>query len=160
MRYKDRPALRNQWFSSLVTVALVVVCVYYAFGIAAAGLAAAKPLDLLAAAAAGGAALILLLVILYRHFSWTFTVSDELVESRRGIIGRDIASTRIRDLRNINVRQSLFQRIFGVGDVEFSSAGGSGIEVRFHGVRRPLRVRALVQDLQGAMGRGTESDTD
>jgi hypothetical protein len=36
-----------------------------------------------------------------------------------------------------------------VGDVEFSSAGGSGIEVTFRGVDDPLQVKALAQRLQG-----------
>lgn len=160
MPYKDRPALRNQWFAILVTVALAAVCVYYGWRIASVGIAAAKPFDLLAGAAAGGAAVILFLVVLYRHFCWTFTVSEDLVESQRGIIGRDVASTRIRDLRNVNVRQSLFQRIFGVGDVEFSSAGGAGIEVCFHGVKRPMEVKRLVQQLQDAMGVRSASDED
>jgi hypothetical protein len=40
-------------------------------------------------------------------------------------------------------------RIVGVGDVEFSSAGGSGIEVVFRGVDKPLEVKALAQRLQG-----------
>jgi hypothetical protein len=37
----------------------------------------------------------------------------------------------------------------GVGDVEFSSAGGSGIEVSFRGVSDPLQVKQLAQRTQG-----------
>lgn len=55
----------------------------------------------------------------------------------------------MRDLRNINVKQTLWQRLMGVGDVEFSSAGGSGIEVSFRGVNDPLQVKSLAQRMQG-----------
>jgi hypothetical protein len=33
--------------------------------------------------------------------------------------------------------------------VEFSSAGGSGIEVSFRGVSDPLQVKSLAQRMQG-----------
>jgi hypothetical protein len=59
-----------------------------------------------------------------------------------------VHSIRIKDLRNINVNQTLWQRLVGVGDVEFSSAGGSGIEVVFLGVDKPMQVKALAQRLQ------------
>lgn len=91
---------------------------------------------------------VLLLVVLYRHYEWDFVIENGVVESRRGIIGRDVQSIRLKDLRNVNVRQSFFQRIFFVGDVEFSSSGGSGIEVVFHGVPSPMEVKTLVRSIE------------
>jgi uncharacterized membrane protein YdbT with pleckstrin-like domain len=88
-------------------------------------------------------------VVIYRRYSWAYTIDGETIESREGLIARKVKSIRIQDLRNINVNQSLWQRIMGVGDVEFSSAGGSGIEVVFCGVDKPLQVKQLVQRLQG-----------
>ncbi|MEK7796111.1 MAG: PH domain-containing protein, partial [Pseudomonadota bacterium] len=55
-----------------------------------------------------------------------------------------VQSIRVQDLRNVNVRQTIWQRLFGVGDVEFSSAGGTGIEVTFYGVTDPLDVKDRV----------------
>ena len=88
--------------------------------------------------------LVLVAVIVYRYHVWTFTIRGGTIESCRGIIGRDVQSIRVQDLRNVNVRQSIFQRLFGVGDVEFSSAGGTGIEVTFYGVTDPLGVKDRV----------------
>jgi uncharacterized membrane protein YdbT with pleckstrin-like domain len=76
-------------------------------------------------------------------------INGETIESREGLIARKVSSIRVRDLRNINVKQSLWQRLMGVGDVEFSSAGGSGIEVSFRGVSDPLQVKSLAQRMQG-----------
>jgi uncharacterized membrane protein YdbT with pleckstrin-like domain len=88
-------------------------------------------------------------VVIYRRYSWAYKIDNDTIESREGLIARKVKSIRIQDLRNINVNQSLVERILGVGDVEFSSAGGSGIEVVFRGVDRPLEVKALAQRLQG-----------
>ena len=91
----------------------------------------------------------LLAVVIYRRYSWAYTINGETIESREGLIARKVCSIRVRDLRNINVKQSLWQRLMGVGDVEFSSAGGSGIEVSFRGVSDPLQVKSLAQRMQG-----------
>ena len=91
----------------------------------------------------------LLAVVIYRRYSWAYMINGETIESREGLIARKVSSIRVRDLRNINVKQSLWQRLLGVGDVEFSSAGGSGIEVSFRGVSDPLQVKSLAQRMQG-----------
>jgi len=91
----------------------------------------------------------LIAVVIYRRYSWAYSIDNETIESREGLIARKLKSIRIQDLRNINVNQTLVQRIMGVGDVEFSSAGGSGIEVTFRGVDDPLQVKTLAQRLQG-----------
>ena len=49
----------------------------------------------------------------------------------------------------MNVRQSIMQRILGIGDIEFSSAAGGGVEVVFFGIPDPLSVRNLAQRLHG-----------
>jgi len=91
----------------------------------------------------------LIAVVIYRRYSWAYAIDGDTIESREGMIARKVRSIRVQDLRNINVNQTLIQRILGVGDVEFSSAGGSGIEVVFRGVDKPLEVKALAQRLQG-----------
>jgi len=139
--YLAHPAWRNQWFAMLSLVALIAV----GASVALRGTGKMEPLYLQAAIAGFAVAFLwLLLVVLYRHYAWTYSIRNGNIESQRGIIGRDVQSIRIEDLRNVNVRQSIVQRIFKVGDVEFSSAGGAGIEVAFRGVPNPLAVKAQV----------------
>lgn len=64
----------------------------------------------------------------------------------RGIIAREVRAIRVEDLRNINVKRSIFHRIIGIGDIEFSSSGSSGIEVVFKGVRHPMTVMTRIQN--------------
>lgn len=144
MEFSIRPSWRDQFGLLVVTAALAMVTVW-------AGISppAGLPPGVLAATfavmtlIAGG-------VLLYRHYVWHFRVDEASIESCYGIVSRHVHSIRIRDLRNINVRQSILQRILGIGDVEFSSAGGAGIEVTFYGVTRPMALKAEIQALEGA----------
>lgn len=146
MRKTFRPAWRKQWLLMLVAMALLVV-----------------PLLPLAESLQSGAELkavfdpdlmlfglpfvVVLLVLIYRHYSWRFTIADGNVESRHGIIARQVSSIRISDVRNINVKQTLFERLFFIGDVEFSSAASDTAEVVFKDVSRPMRVKRRVQEV-------------
>ena len=141
MLYEARPAWRYQWVAflgaALSAAALVLILLY-------GQIYTTTTLVRYGAIVAGALCVYLGLLIVYRRFLWRFTLSDELIESRRGMIARELHSIRVQDLRNVNVRQSFFQRLFGVGDVEFSSAGGAGVEVMFYGVTDPLGVKDRV----------------
>ena len=95
-----------------------------------------------------GAALIVLPVFVLLgavlgRFSNKFTVDDGRVIQHEGILSRRQHSVRIRDLRSIELSQSLFQRLFGIGDLHFYSAGDEA-EVRFTGVKDPAGLRAKI----------------
>src|SRR3989344_7552029 len=136
--YRARPALRNQWFAIFAAIVLFVLFVY--FGVKGAAAGGGRNVQIVLALI-GVPMLVLVAVIVYRYHVWTFTIRGGTIESCKGIIGRDVQSIRVQDLRNVNVRQSFFQRLFGVGDVEFSSAGGAGVEVTFYGILDPLGVK-------------------
>lgn len=144
--YRARPALRNQWFAILVAMLLFVLFVYLGLKGAMAGGGTNVQIVL---ALIGVPMLVLVAIIVYRHHAWTFTIRGDTIESCRGIIGRDVQSIRVQDLRNVNVRQTIWQRLLGVGDVEFSSAGGAGVEVTFYGVTDPLGVKDRVMHSSG-----------
>jgi uncharacterized membrane protein YdbT with pleckstrin-like domain len=90
---------------------------------------------------------------LVRH-SMRFTVTNLRVIVRHGILARVEQTTAIARIQNITVRQTLLQRLLGVGDVEFDTAGRdwSDAELRFVGVGGPRgvvdRVRYAGHDRQ------------
>ena len=145
MRYAARPAWHNQWWQIAVAAAVPVM-----FGLAIIwGERYFSGATLRAVLAVPAAVFVyLIIVVVYRRYSWHYTIDGETIESRQGLIARKLQSIRIRDLRNINLKQSLMQRLLNVGDVEFSSAGGGGVEVVFLGVSDPTAVKALAQRLQ------------
>lgn len=146
MNYIARPAWLNQWWQIGVMILLPFVFVLALLK----GQQYFSPENLRVVQVVVVAVFVyLIVVVIYRRYSWAYKIDNETIESREGLIARKVKSIRIQDLRNINVNQSLMERIMGVGDVEFSSAGGSGIEVVFCGVDKPLEVKAMAQRLQG-----------
>ena len=146
MNYIARPAWLNQWWQIGVLFLMPVVFVLAYLK----GNQYFSPENLRVVYVVIVAVFVYLIaVVVYRRYSWAYTIDSETIESREGLIARKVKSIRIQDLRNINVNQSLWQRLMGVGDVEFSSAGGSGIEVVFRGVDKPLQVKQLAQRMQG-----------
>ena len=152
MNYRSRPAWRDQWLLLIISLGFLLLTL--ASLVFAPQQLSRQQIEIGIAVLAGLFALGVL-TLLYRHYSWAFTIDDSTIESSRGIIARDVNSIRIEDVRNINVKQSIIQRVLFIGDVEFSSAGGSGIEVAFCGVSRPMEVKTLLQSLQGT---GLSSD--
>lgn len=145
MNYNARPAWHNQWWQITLAAACPVLFILASFR----GEQYFSPGALRVVLVVLAAVFVYLMVVLaYRRLSWRYAIDDETIESRQGLIARRVQSIRIRDLRNINVRQSLVQRLLRVGDVEFSSAGGGGVEVVFFGVTNPMQVKALAQRLQ------------
>ena len=146
MQYKLRPAWRKQWF--LTGVAVLLLFLPFLPQIDSFGTPTEIDLNF-------NLAIIEIpfflacLVILVRHFAWRYSVENATIESRHGIIAREIRSIRVADLRNINVKQSIFQRLIGIGDVEFSSSGTAGVEVVFYGVHNPMVVMHEVQKMVG-----------
>ena len=65
--------------------------------------------------------------------------------SKAGIISRKIQEVGVRDIRNINLKQGIVERLLGLGTVDIASAGTGGIEVSFLGIKDPMRARDLIR---------------
>ncbi len=84
--------------------------------------------------------------VVFKRFSWKFSINEHQVSRQHGIIARNQQSVRISDLRSLELDQSVFQRIFGVGDLSFYSAGSATAEVRFSGITEPEAWRDKISD--------------
>ncbi|MDB4623547.1 PH domain-containing protein [bacterium] len=74
----------------------------------------------------------------------TLTVSSERTRLRRGILSKSITEVWHQDVRNVQLKQTLFQRLFGVGMIGVSSAGQSGMEISVSGIPDPEVVKSLI----------------
>ena len=74
----------------------------------------------------------------------TLTISNKRAIQRTGLISKQTTEVLHRDVRNIEIRQSVFQRLFGVCSIGIASAGQAGIEIQFTGVRDPDGVKAMI----------------
>jgi uncharacterized membrane protein YdbT with pleckstrin-like domain len=88
---------------------------------------------------------LIMLVIIYNRYKWKFSVDDDHVQSRQGIIAL-IKQERIslKKIRGIQVKQTAIQRMFDVGDVEFHTAGNSDAKIVFVGIKSPSALKDKV----------------
>lgn len=93
-----------------------------------------------------GIGLIPILYAILDRNTKTFTLTNKRVATRAGIISRHTHEVSIRDVRNLNVKQGIIERLFGLGTIEIGSAGTAGIEIKFAGVKNPTTVRDKIRN--------------
>ena len=96
-----------------------------------------------------GIGLIILLVWWIRVLGTTLTVTNEQTTLRRGILSKHTNDVFHSNVRNIQVRQSMMQRIFNVGWIGISSAGQDGLEIEVDGLPDPEAVKQIIDDHRG-----------
>jgi uncharacterized membrane protein YdbT with pleckstrin-like domain len=80
----------------------------------------------------------------------TYTITSQRLTIQLGLMARELHETRLDRVQNINSKQSMFERLLGVGTVEFDTAGGAAYEFRFRGVAHPHRIARTVNQACGA----------
>ncbi len=86
---------------------------------------------------------------LVRRRRTTYTITDQRLTIQLGLMSRDLHETRLDRVQNVASRQSLLQRLLGVGTVYFDTAGGAAFDFSFRGVAHPHRlVRTVDQALR------------
>jgi membrane protein YdbS with pleckstrin-like domain len=93
---------------------------------------------------AGGLGLVILLFWWLNVKGMTFMVSNERVTLRKGILSKHTNEIFLNDIRNVQISQSFFQRIFGVATIGISSAGQAGVEIICAGLRNPNKVKDII----------------
>lgn len=87
-----------------------------------------------------------------------YVVTDHRIRVRHGMLSRREQSAGIERVQNINTTQTLLQRMLGIGDIDFDTAGTESAQasLRFTGVARPQelvrRFEAHVAALRQAPG--------
>jgi uncharacterized membrane protein YdbT with pleckstrin-like domain len=113
-------------------------------------------------AGAGTVFLIVLVVIgltvligLVKRVSTTYTITDRRLNIKRGIASREVQETRLERVQNVNYRQSVYQRLMQIGDVDFDTAATDDYNFIFTGVANPAEVVHRVDQATGAAASGT-----
>ena len=100
-----------------------------------------------------GASLIGFAVLLYwfiRSKATKLTLTDERTTLKRGIFSLYVTEVFHSDVRNVQLNQTLMQRIFHVGSVGVASAGGDGMEIQVHGMPNPDDVKEIIDKYRRA----------
>jgi uncharacterized membrane protein YdbT with pleckstrin-like domain len=84
-------------------------------------------------------ALVILAGFLWR-LTTTYTITNQRLTIRRGILSRHLQQTRVERVQNVNVDQTIVDRIVRVGAVDFDTAGTDDSDFTFRGVANPDQV--------------------
>jgi uncharacterized membrane protein YdbT with pleckstrin-like domain len=128
------------------------------------GLLIAVILGVIAKLASGsGTAFLVILVILaltvligfVKRVATTYTITDRRLNIKRGIFSKEVQETRLERVQNVNYRQSVYQRLMQIGDVDFDTAASDDYNFVFVGVADPGEVVHKVDQATGANAAGS-----
>jgi len=90
----------------------------------------------------------------FKRMATTYTITDRRLNIKRGIVSREIQETRLERVQNVNYRQSVYQRLMQIGDVDFDTAAGDDYNFIFTGVADPGDVVHRVDQATGSSSAG------
>ncbi|HET7455760.1 MAG TPA: PH domain-containing protein [Solirubrobacterales bacterium] len=111
----------------------------------------------------GGTTFLVVLVILaltlligfVKRVATTYTITDRRLNIKRGIVSKEVQETRLERVQNVNYRQSAYQRLMQIGDVDFDTAASDDYNFVFAGVANPGEVVHAVDQATGVDAAGT-----
>ncbi len=129
------------------------------------GIVVAAAIGLIAKLFGSGSATVFLIVLLViavtvlvgfvKRVATVYTITDRRLNIKRGILSREVQETRLERVQNVNYRQSVYQRVMQIGDVDFDTAATDDYNFVFVGVADPADVVHAVDQATGAESAGT-----
>jgi len=71
-------------------------------------------------------------------------ITNKRTIERRGLFSRASSEVVHDNIRNLQIHQTFWQRIWGVGQIGISSSGQDGIEISMRDLARPQRIRETI----------------
>ena len=129
------------------------------------GIAIAAVLGVIAKLAGAGSGTVFLIVLVaigvtvlvgfVKRVATVYTITDRRLNIKRGIVSREVQETRLERVQNVNYRQSVYQRLMQIGDVDFDTAATDDYNFVFAGVADPADVVHQVDQATGVSSAGT-----
>lgn len=88
--------------------------------------------------------LVPLLIALYRRHSFVMRIYTDRVSVEEGFFAKESSEFFIKDIRSIDVRQGVWGRLVGIGDVTISTAATVDAAEEARGVPQPNRIKDLL----------------
>src|SRR3954462_3346028 len=87
-----------------------------------------------------------LLVGFARRVGTKYLLTNQRLRISRGIARKNVQETRLDRVQNVNYNQGVLDRMFGVGTVDFDTAGTDDSEFRFEWINDPETVVRAVDE--------------
>jgi uncharacterized membrane protein YdbT with pleckstrin-like domain len=89
-------------------------------------------------------ALVTVVWALLETIRWKYTITNRRVFVRHGLISVQEQTARLERVQDVTLRQSLFDRMFGVGRLAIDTAGSEGGAFEFKALTEPTQVREIL----------------
>tara|TARA_R110002049_G_scaffold72490_6_gene187350 strand:- start:26370 stop:26762 length:393 start_codon:yes stop_codon:yes gene_type:complete len=99
-----------------------------------------------------GVGIPIMIVWYLRARATELTITNLRTRLHRGWLSRSITEVWHRDVRNVQLEQTFFQRMFDTGRIGISSAAQSGVEIDVSGMRDPDKIKELVDSYRAQAG--------
>ncbi|MFP4175253.1 MAG: PH domain-containing protein [Halobacteriales archaeon] len=97
--------------------------------------------------AAAGLGIVIILGAYYSVKNTDYVVSNQGLYVKKGVLSRSVQKIEFDKVQNISFSQGIFGKRFGYGSIEISTAGGSGVEMRFRSIDNPREVQDRITSL-------------
>jgi hypothetical protein len=88
-------------------------------------------------------------------------VTDRRIIFRKGLLSKFTNEILHSHVRNIQINQSVFQRLMHVGSIGISSSGQAGIEIFIRGIPNPYDVKSIIDHFRfGESALNTDSNAN
>lgn len=88
--------------------------------------------------------LVPLFIALYRRHSFVMRIYSDRVSIEEGFWAKECSEFFIKDIRAIDVRQGIWGRLVGIGDITISTAATMEAAEAALGVSRPKQIKELL----------------
>ncbi len=93
-----------------------------------------------------------------------YVVTNKSVYKKTGILSRSVSEVEYEKVQNTSFSVGVVGRYFDYGNVDISTAGGSGVEMTLRGVSSPQavqkRLSSRVKEIQGSAAADEETKAD
>ena len=86
------------------------------------------------------------------------TVSDDRVREEIGLLSKSTRTIELDKIQEVNVHRTVWQRIFGIGDLSMETAGRSS-QLSIHSVDRPQEAADHILEAARALRRNPQTGT-
>ncbi|MFB6100385.1 MAG: PH domain-containing protein [Candidatus Nanohalobium sp.] len=76
-----------------------------------------------------------------------YVVTTDNLYVKKGVLSRSVQKIGFDKVQNISFSQGVLGNHFGYGNIEISTAGGQGVEMRFRSIEDPKQVQEQINDL-------------
>lgn len=94
-----------------------------------------------------GIGIFIILGAYYSVKNTEYVVTDESLYVKKGVLSRSVQKIGFDKVQNISFSQGILGTHFGYGNIEISTAGGSGVEMRFRSIEEPKHVQEKINGL-------------